>query len=86
MNQLIYREEEREMIPLLKDQKIAMTPWSLLAKGKLARLDQVQTNRSLNDGIADRFFPESKSDQKIIQRVKELATKKNVSPAQIALA
>ncbi len=83
---LIYREEEREMIPLLKDQKVAMTPWSPLTKGKLARLDQAQTNRSLNDGIADRFFPESKSDQEIIQRVRELADKRNVSPAQIALA
>ena len=37
---LIYREEEREMIPLLKDQKVTTTPWSPLAKGKLARLDQ----------------------------------------------
>lgn len=83
---LIYREEEREMIPLLQDQKIAMTPWSPLAKGRLARAPGEKTKRTENDPVANRFFPQNEVDGLIIERVGEIAKKHGVSRAQVAMA
>lgn len=53
---LLYREEEREMLPLCIDQKVAITPWSPLAKGCLTREIGTQTERSKNDAIVNTFF------------------------------
>lgn len=53
---LLYREEEREMFPLCIDQKVAITPWSSLAKGCLTREIGTQTERSKNDAIVNTFF------------------------------
>ena len=84
---LIYREEEREMVPLCQDLKVGITPWSPLAKGRLTRDVETITNRSSNDAAGARFFPlELEADRIVIERVKEIAEKRNVSRAQIALA
>jgi 1-deoxyxylulose-5-phosphate synthase len=84
---LIYREDEREMLPLCKEEKIAVMPWSPLAKGRLTRDWQTTTERSEIDEAGRNFFPEtSESDRKIVERVKEVAEKHGVPRAQIALA
>ncbi len=84
---LLYREEEREMLPLCKEEKIAVIPWSPLAKGRLTRDWDETTHRSENDVVGQRFFPtSSKSDREVVERVAELAGKHGVPRAQIALA
>ncbi len=84
---LLYREEEREMHPLCKDEKIGVTPWSPLAKGRLIRDWTESTNRSENDVLGNKFFPLThESDREIISRVKKIAEDKGISRAQVALA
>lgn len=84
---LLYREEEREMLPLCREEKIGVIPWSPLAKGRLTRDWNETTQRSENDETGKKFFPvTSESDRKIIERVAEVAAKRGVSRAQIALA
>lgn len=86
---LVYREEEREMNKLCVEEGVGLIPWSPLARGFLAgnrtREKGGDTKRSKSDGFAhDTYY--SDSDFDIVDRVKELAEKKDVSPAQIALA
>lgn len=84
---LIYREEEREMIPLCKEEKIGVIPWSPLAKGRLTRDWNEATERSQIDEAGKHFFKEnSEADRKIVERVAEVAKKRGVPRAQIALA
>jgi 1-deoxyxylulose-5-phosphate synthase len=84
---LLYREEEREMLPLCREEKIGVIPWSPLAKGRLTRDWGVATHRSETDEIAKKFFPAtSESDRKVVERVAEVAEKRGVPMAQIALA
>lgn len=84
---LLYREEEREMLPLCKEEKIGVIPWSPLAKGRLTRDWEETTLRSENDEVGKKFFPAtSESDRKVIERVAEVAEKRGVPRAQIALA
>src|SRR5215468_6846763 len=87
---LIYREEEREMLPLCRDQGVGVIPWSPLARGFLAgnrsRDGEAQTTRAKSDAnilTANAFL---ESDYTIRDRVNELAKDKGVSGAQIALA
>jgi 1-deoxyxylulose-5-phosphate synthase len=86
---LCYREEEREVIPLLKDQKIAMLPWSPLARGflsgKYKRGETPDSPRYRSDKpFGPRFFrPE---DFDVLDAVEAVAKEKGVSPSQIALA
>jgi len=82
---LIYREEEREMIPHCIDQGIAVIPWSPLARGFLAGNRKRETDRAKTDDIAQQFYV-AESDFTIADRVSELAKRRGVSPAQIALA
>ncbi len=82
---LIYREEEREMIPHCIDQGIAVIPWSPLARGFLAGNRKRETDRAKTDDIAQQFYV-AESDFTIADRVSELAQRRGVSPAQIALA
>lgn len=86
---LIYREEEREMIPLCLDQGIGVIPWSPLARGILAgnrtRAGQRQTARSETDQFAD-FLYTDEADFDIVDRNAELAERRGLSPAQTALA
>lgn len=86
---LIYREEEREMIPLCIDQGVGVIPWSPLARGFLAGNRTADrsgnTTRSKSDGFAHSMYYES-SDFTVVDRVVELAEQHGVAPAQIALA
>jgi aryl-alcohol dehydrogenase (NADP+) len=87
---LVYREEEREMLPLCRDAGIGAIPWSPLARGFLAgnrsRDGEAQTTRAKSDAnilTANAFL---ESDYAIRDRVNDLAKEKGVSGAQIALA
>ena len=79
---LIYREEEREMIPLCINDGLAITPWSPLARGFLAgnrtSKGKGKTDRSKNDVLADNYYY-SDNDFKILKEVKEIAKKDNKS-------
>jgi aryl-alcohol dehydrogenase-like predicted oxidoreductase len=81
---LVYREEEREMLPLCVDQGIAVLPWSPLARGRLARGD-APTERARSDAWAGDLY-DHPSDPAVIARVREVAAARGVSPAQVALA
>jgi aryl-alcohol dehydrogenase-like predicted oxidoreductase len=83
---LMYREEEREMFPLCKEEKIALTPYSPLASGRLVRDWSVTTNRTESDKIAViKYGATIDVDRPIYDRVAELAEKKGLSKTQIAL-
>ena len=86
---LIYREEEREMIPLCADQGIAVIPWSPLARGFLAgnrtRENWGETIRAKTDDYGQRLYYQE-SDFDVVERVREVAQRKGVEPIQIALA
>jgi aryl-alcohol dehydrogenase-like predicted oxidoreductase len=84
---LAYREEEREMLQLCQDQKIAVIPWSPLAKGRLARKpskEQNETLRAQTDAIGKRFY--SDEDLTVAQRVSDVAEARGLPMAQVALA
>ncbi|KAI8333285.1 NADP-dependent oxidoreductase domain-containing protein [Choanephora cucurbitarum] len=81
---LIYREEEREMIPYCKDAGIALTPWSPLAMGILAGKRR-RTTRSESEPGMELFFNKQQDDT-IVERVATLAQKLECSASQIALA
>lgn len=84
---LIYREEEREMLPLCIEEKIAVTPYSPLASGRLARDPSETSVRLETDPIArQKYDATASSDKIIIERVSEVAKKRGVQRAQIALA
>jgi aryl-alcohol dehydrogenase (NADP+) len=86
---LVYREEEREMIPLCRDQGIGIIPWSPLARGFLAgnrsRQEWGETVRAKTDDFAHVLYYQD-SDFTVADRVAELAKEHGVAPAQIALA
>jgi aryl-alcohol dehydrogenase (NADP+) len=86
---LVYREEEREMIPLCRQEKIGIIPWSPLARGFLAgnrpRQTPGETTRAKSDQFAHRLYYRD-SDFAIVDRVTQLAHQRGVSNAQIALA
>ncbi len=81
---LLYREEEREMLPLCWDQGIGVIPWSPLARGRLTRDWDVQTERSQTDEFGKRLYMEE--DRRIVQAVANVAEKRGASRAQVALA
>jgi aryl-alcohol dehydrogenase (NADP+) len=86
---LVYREEEREMIPLCRAEGIGLIPWSPLARGFLtgtrSRAAYGETARAKTDNFAhDMYYQETDFD--IVDRVVELADRKDVKPAQVALA
>jgi aryl-alcohol dehydrogenase-like predicted oxidoreductase len=84
---LVYREEEREMLPLCQDQKIAVIPWSPLARGLLTRKPTKERNETLRaqtDAFGKSLY--SDEDLKIAQRVSELAEARGLPMAQVALA
>ena len=84
---LIYREEEREMMPMLLDQQVASTPYSPLASGRLSRGANADTTRTQVDAVQKLKYGSTEAeDQEIIDRVAELAEKRGVSRTQIALA
>jgi aryl-alcohol dehydrogenase-like predicted oxidoreductase len=84
---VIYREEEREMIPLCKEQGVALTPYSPLAGGRLVRDINAQTERSELDHInKGKYGATAEQDAPIIKRVAEVAEKHTVSRIAVALA
>jgi aryl-alcohol dehydrogenase-like predicted oxidoreductase len=87
---LVYREEEREMIPLCREEKIGIIPWSPLARGFLAgnrsRAEKTgDTVRAKSDAFAHKLYYQE-GDYTVVDRVTELAKKRSVANAQIALA
>ncbi|WP_414461608.1 aldo/keto reductase [Hyphomicrobium sp. DY-1] len=86
---LLYREDEREMLRLCQSEGVAVTPWSPLARGRLARpwQDEPETTRAQNDPFAQRLYEKSKKlDKPVVDRVVEVAKARGVPPAQVALA
>lgn len=84
---LIYREEEREMLPLCREEKIGVTPYSPLASGRLTRDRGETTHRSETDQVQKRKYDVmADADQSIVDRVAELAEKHGVPRSRIALA
>ena len=81
---LLNREEEREMLPLCRDQGVGVIPWSPLARGRLARPWDETTNRSESDAFGSTLYPES--DCAIVERVAEVAHERGVPMAQVATA
>jgi aryl-alcohol dehydrogenase (NADP+) len=92
---LAYREEEREMIPLCHDQKVAIIPWSPLARGFLAGNRKPEdkdaasnasaTSRAKTDDLAQRYYY-NESDFAVVDAVTKVAQRKGVSNAQVAYA
>lgn len=84
---LLYREEEREMIPLCKDMGVALVPYSPLAAGRLTRDWTSESKRSQEDEVAKKKYDRTEQqDRVIVERVKELAEKYEVTRSQIAVA
>ncbi len=83
---LLYREEEREMLPLCADQGIGVLPWSPLARGRLTRDWDGATARSETDEFGRTLYDTSDSDREIARRVAEVAAARDVPRAQVALA
>jgi aryl-alcohol dehydrogenase (NADP+) len=86
---LIYREEEREMIPLCREEKIGIIPWSPLARGFLTgnrrREDLGETVRARTDEYAHKMYYQD-SDFTVVDRLSEIARKRGVTNAQVAMA
>lgn len=84
---LLYREEEREMFKLLKEENVSSTPYSPLAGGRLARLWDAESKRSKIDAIAAKKYDSTKDeDIAIVKRVAEIASKYNVSMSEVSLS
>jgi len=84
---LLYREEEREMLPFCEDQKIAVIPWSPLARGRLTRDWDETTNRSETDEFGKTLYKQAEdADRKIVEKVAEIANAHGISRAQVATA
>lgn len=84
---LIYREEEREMMPLCQDRKIAVVPWSPLAAGRCARPWGVETERSKIDDVSPMVWgATAEQDKKVVDALEAVSKKNGHSMAQNALA
>ncbi len=81
---LLMREEEREMFPLIADQGVGAIPWSPLARGRVARPWGEQTNRSGTDEFGKRLYQDS--DEQIVGAVEQVAADRGVAMATVALA
>jgi 1-deoxyxylulose-5-phosphate synthase len=86
---LVYREEEREMIPLCREEGVGLIPWSPLARGFLAgnrtKENWGSTTRAKSDDFAQNMYYDD-SDFEVVQRVSEIAGKRGLPNAQIAMA
>ena len=81
---LIYREEEREMLPLCADQGVGVIPWSPLARGRLTRPWDASTARAETDEFGASLYRDE--DRAVVETVAAVAERRTVSPAQVALA
>jgi len=86
---LVYREEEREMLPLCESEGVGVIPWSPLARGMLAgtrqRLGDDSTTRSASDGL-DKILYDQPSDWDVVEAVRDVAKRRGEKPARVALA
>jgi aryl-alcohol dehydrogenase-like predicted oxidoreductase len=83
---LVYREEEREMLPLCLDQGLGVIPWSPLARGRLARAAEDKTARMSGDATLAEQLYDHPSDTAVIDANRRVAKARGVSPAETALA
>ena len=84
---LLYREEEREMLPLCAAEGIGVIPWSPLARGRLTRAWDTSTKRSGTDAFGKSLYASTEeADKAVVDRVAEVARKRGVSLAEVALA
>jgi 1-deoxyxylulose-5-phosphate synthase len=84
---LLYREEEREMLPLCEAEKIGVIPWSPLARGRLTRDWDETSERSQTDEFGKTLYTATaEADRKIVERVAEVAANRGIPRAQVALA
>jgi aryl-alcohol dehydrogenase-like predicted oxidoreductase len=86
---LLYREDEREMLGLCASEGVGVTPWSPLARGRLARpwSDEPTTERAKTDAFGKTLFVKTLDiDKPIVDRTNEIARARGVPPAQIAMA
>ena len=83
---LLYREEEREMMPLCEDQGVGVIPWSPMARGKLTRDWDEKTARSETDEYGKGLYTHGDEAREIVGAVRAIAESRGVSRAQVALA
>ena len=84
---LLYREEEREMLPLCESEGIGVIPWSPLARGRLTRDWDTSSTRSENDEFGRGLYAKTEdADRQIVERVGQIAAARGVPRAQVALA
>ncbi|QYR24329.1 aldo/keto reductase [Paenibacillus sp. sptzw28] len=84
---LLYREEEREMLPLCEAENIGLIPWSPLARGRLTRdWDDVSARSETDEPGKILYSVMAEADRKVVERVAEVAAKREVPRAQVALA
>jgi aryl-alcohol dehydrogenase-like predicted oxidoreductase len=84
---LLYREEEREMLPLCAAEGIGVIPWSPQARGKLTRdWDYTSTRTGTDEAFVRLFANTEEADRKVVDRVAEVAAARGISRAQVALA
>src|ERR1700686_2084561 len=84
---LLYREEEREMMPLCAAERIAVVPWSLLARGRLTRVWDTETARSRTDEYGNKLYVSTvEGDRQVVEQVAAIAAARGVPKAQVALS
>jgi aryl-alcohol dehydrogenase-like predicted oxidoreductase len=84
---LLYREEEREMLPLCADQGIGVLPWSPLARGRLTRDWETTSHRSDTDKVLHKLYDATEdADRRVAEAVRLVAERRGVPRAQVALA
>jgi aryl-alcohol dehydrogenase-like predicted oxidoreductase len=84
---LLYREEEREMLPLCEAEGVGVIPWSPLARGRLTRPWNAETERTQSDAFGKSLYEHTaEADRQVIEAVAEVAAARAVPPAQVALA
>ena len=83
---LLYREEEREMLPLCVDEGVGVIPWSPLARGRLTRAWDEATHRSGLDPFGQSLYQQPDSDRQVVDALGKVAEARGVPRAQVALA
>jgi aryl-alcohol dehydrogenase-like predicted oxidoreductase len=84
---LLYREEEREMMPLCAAEGIAVVPWSPLARGRLTRPWDTETARTRTDEYGNKLYESTvEADRRVVEQVAAIAAARGVTSAQVALA
>jgi aryl-alcohol dehydrogenase-like predicted oxidoreductase len=84
---LLYREEEREMMPLCTDERIGVLPWSPLARGRLTRVWDAETARTRADEYGNNLYATTvEADRNVVEQVATIAAARGVPKAQVALA